>query len=209
MLVYSFARLFFSRHQINTRTEFLNGWIKATQRFQTTVLAGPETLKAGGTVDRSLRVPPALHHSDDNQNDFLISFHKAELVPSCRKLWGQMGDDKLLQEFGLYLWDDRWTEPTTNSLSRSVQVHALTFDVTAPASSVTLASFTQMATVTGDICCSRTPAIILRTRMQRTGTMPRLAVWVSRVIWSASKNKTNWASWPVSSGEIKRSRAEG
>lgn len=86
MLHYSFPCLFFSHHQINTKTGILNGWIKATQRFQTTVLVGPETLKAAGTVDRSSQVLPTLHHSDDNQNVFIVSFHDAELVPSCRKL---------------------------------------------------------------------------------------------------------------------------
>lgn len=37
-----------------------------------------------------------------------------ELLFCCRKLWRHVGNDQLLQEPGLHLWDDRRAEPQTH-----------------------------------------------------------------------------------------------
>jgi len=56
----------------------------------------------------------------------------------------------------------------------------------------------QTPTVTMDICCMATSAIILRLRQRRIGTMPRLTAPVSRVTWPASILRRIWVFWLVS-----------
>lgn len=50
-----------------------------------------------------------------------------ELLSCCRKLWRHVGNDQLLQEPGLHLWDDRRAEPQTHYhawLVRLLQIDA-------------------------------------------------------------------------------------
>lgn len=119
----------------------------------------------------------------------------AEFMLSSRKLWWQMGNNQLLQEPWLHLWDDRWTEPKANINSRSVRLRgpsSRTVWLTLCNNCVIV--LLQIPTATVDICCMGTSAISLRLSLWKTGRMPRLTVSQSRLTWPASTHRKNWVS---------------